>query len=163
MNDRTRLIFGGAVIIITILAVAAFVLKRDDGPEYYGYSYVKKEQRNLAKQEPQVYTSDELGISFRYLADQNGDNKADVKVTQNDNRVYLHRIDQVAESGQWVEVLSKDPNANFITAIKDRFLKGVSDKDCWVEVQNDNAQWTSGIIKYPINTDPSKGWWETEY
>ena len=92
-----------------------------------------------------TYTSDNLGISFSYLTGTNAVQKFFTK--EIGDTVYLYWIpatnqpfsgsdaeflQKIAPGAYSVEVFSKDPNLSLADAIKQRFLTGYSEADCFI-------------------------------
>jgi hypothetical protein len=86
------------------------------------------------------FVSEKLGISFLYLEEQGGQK---IKVEESNNKIYVFTENSQAESGQYVEVFSKEPQKPLLTAVEEKFLQGYSKNDCEALTVN------SLIKKYP--------------
>lgn len=118
-----------AILVVALLVVGYFLLP-----------YVKIHPKSPATQTPnpsdsqsaaKTFSSDILGISFKYMPDQDGDGKADTDVKETGDKVYVYYTATPAEQGQWVQEFSKDPTATLIDAVKKQFLANISEKDCF--------------------------------
>ncbi len=78
-----------------------------------------------------TFTSTNLGISFRYLKSQGGQT---FNTLESGNKVYVYFSTVKPETGQSVEVFSKDPAQPLDSAVKQRFLStGYLESDCLVK------------------------------
>lgn len=77
-----------------------------------------------------TYISEKLRVKFQYL-DTQGD-----PVTEIGNKIYLS-----GEKGQSVEKFSKDTQIDLKSAIENKFLIGISKKDCDVDVQKSGSRY----------------------
>lgn len=104
-----------------------------------------------------VFTSELLGISFRHAATiEDTTPKTAVATLEAGNKVYVYIGNTKPESGQYVEVFTKDKSDSFEEAINKQFLKGISSADCFVKIVADkklSANFTKAIITYPVPTD----------
>jgi len=112
-----------------------------------------------------LYTSNNLGITFTY--ESQPAEMFEVTVTERDNKIYLHGArGEQPEQGKLIEVFSKDPNSSLNEALKNQFLKNLSEQDCFVESiphlaedpRPDNYQFAE--IAYPPPSDPNQPFWQ---
>lgn len=100
-----------------------------------------------------IYYSDKLGIGFTYLSLDPGYTP---NITETATKIDL--------DGQSIEVFTKDPKLTLAEAIKDNFLSGYDQKDCFVKVYETNEQelsnYISAGISFPAPSDPSMPWWQ---
>lgn len=80
-----------------------------------------------------VFTSQDLGISFNYTNKNTGINGSKIQVKQIGNKVYVYSASGKPEDGQYLEMFSKDKNDLLIDAIKKKILIGYSLNDCLVK------------------------------
>lgn len=80
-----------------------------------------------------LFNSPNLGISFYYTKKSTGINDSTIAVKQIGNKVYVYSTSGKPESGQWVEVFSKNSNQSLEDAIKEKILTGYSLTDCLVK------------------------------
>ena len=76
-----------------------------------------------------TYTSAALGISFSYLAEQNGQN---VKVLEQGDKIYVYPAAMEPTAGQWVQVFQKPAGESLLDAIQRVIMPGHSPEDCQV-------------------------------
>lgn len=108
------------------------------------------------------FISENLGIAFCYAKQMYG-KETDIKTVG--NKVYVGGLD-----GQSVEVFQKDKNDTLEDAIKKTFLRGYSEKDCFVAKSQKSDQnpvsYISGgyimdeAIDYPEPTNSDSYFWE---
>jgi hypothetical protein len=110
------------------------------------------------------YTSEALGITFTYNA--RPVETFEVKVTEIGNKIYLHGTkEDPVKLGKMIEVFSKNSNQTLSEAIKERFLKNLDPKDCFVvDIASDPADprpstYTYAEISYPPPTDSNDPFW----
>lgn len=116
--------------------------------------FIKVVDRNSPVGNVKAFTSQKLGISFNYLS-RNGD----TRVLESGDKVYVYPGTE-AETGQWVQVFTKDKNDTLAQAIEKRFLRDYDKKNCWVELLGTKESFETATIYYPPNTDPNGPWWE---
>lgn len=80
-----------------------------------------------------VFTSQDLGITFNYTTKSTGINDSKILVKQIGNRVYVYSAPGPAENGQYLEMFSKDKNQSLIDAVSKKILAGYSLNDCLVK------------------------------
>ncbi len=119
-----------------------------------------------------TFTSDDLGISFKYNNDQDGDGKADTTAKQAQDKVYVYYTASPMEQGQWVQEFKKSPSDSLTTAIQKQFLTSYSSKDCFAQTLQDYyasygvatptipAGVSEAVIAYPKTTDPNAPYWQ---
>jgi len=78
-----------------------------------------------------TYTSERLGVIFSYLEDQGGEK---IKILEENNRIYLYGQNLDPRSGQYLEVLQKNPQTGLPSAIQESLLANFSEDDCLVAV-----------------------------
>lgn len=103
-----------------------------------------------------TFTSKELGISFQYAIEQAGGQMT--KVSRLGDKVYISVGDMAVETGQFVEVFTKNANETFADAIRRRILANYPSSKCTIEVAPSNIQggyWVAEI-GYPA-TPESEG------
>lgn len=109
-------------------------------PQYSKYDTTENTDPNQ-----RIYTSNELGIRFKFIQQQ-GDTTIYIKrIAQ---RVYIYPGISQPEAGESVEVLLKEPSHTIQEAIKRRFLADFSDKDCTIIMRNTAPP---GFIKAEIH------------
>lgn len=79
-----------------------------------------------------LFTSPGLGISFNYTSKKQ-DNGSMIEVKQIGNKVFVYFSTVKAETGQYLEMFSKDKNDSLIDATKKKILTGYSLNDCLVK------------------------------
>ncbi|HEX5429598.1 MAG TPA: hypothetical protein VFX17_00785 [Patescibacteria group bacterium] len=116
----------------------------------------------------QTFTSSNLGVSFQYNPDQDGDGTADTTAAESGDKVYVYYTASPMEQGQWVEKFTKDPSMSLADAIQKQFLSGVSSTDCFVadmdsfytqygaQAPASPQNFERDIIAYPFPTDPNQ-------
>lgn len=81
------------------------------------------------------YTSPKLGISFVYLTKMVGSNEQ-VLVKESGNKIYLHPSSLQPESGQFLEMFTKNPDETLEKALQKQFLSGKDPNQCFIETEN---------------------------
>lgn len=79
-----------------------------------------------------LFTSPGLGISFNYTSKKQ-DNGSMILVKQIGNKVFVSFSTVQPETGQYLEMFSKDKNDSLIDAVKKKILAGYSLNDCLVK------------------------------
>ncbi len=77
-----------------------------------------------------TFTSQRLGISFKYRASEAG-------VQESGDRVYVYPLTMKPTDGQWVRVFRKPPAQSLEDAIRLQVLAGYSPQDCFVVASQD--------------------------
>ena len=77
----------------------------------------------------QTYTSTALGISFSYLAGQDGQA---VKVLEQGDKIYVYPAHMEPAAGQWVQVFPKPAGESLVAAITRVIMPGHPSQDCQV-------------------------------
>jgi hypothetical protein len=98
-----------------------------------------------------IYTSSNLGISFKYLA-KIGNQEFSVTEVKNKICLSYEKNDAKCQSGQSVQVFNKDTNETLTAAIKRMFLSGKDANRCLVTIiknENDPASWVKAEITFP--------------
>jgi hypothetical protein len=108
-----------------------------------------------------TYTSEKLGIRFHY----NPRPVAgifEVTVTEIGNKIYLHGTREKAEDGKKIEVFDKPASVPLAEAIRQQFIAGKPESQCWVQINDENT--TDNIlqaeIRYPRPADHKAPWFE---
>ena len=101
----------------------------------------------------QLYVSKALGVAFRYIPAPIEGGSVGVKETG--DTIFLSYGTLAPESGQFVEVFSKDPSETFADAIRRRILAGYPSPDCKIEVTPSSvrAGYQTAEISYPLPAD----------
>lgn len=112
---------------------------------------------NAAGGEGMVFTSNTLGIQFRYLPEEGGNQ---IMIEEAGNKVYVYPVQLGRDGGQWVEVFEKPADQLVTEAISQRFLEGKDPAKCFVEEVKDSER-----IRYEIAFDqdynaPQEVWLE---
>ena len=118
-------------------------------------------QQNQVSKEPEgkfkVYESSKLGVVFSYYQYASGDLvKAEVKVAEIDNKIYLYVGRSKAEpvdptKGKYIEVLSKSPNQSLKESIESSVLKGYDLRNCTVDTTyNKNIALIKPTYEYAV-------------
>lgn len=115
------------------------------------------------------YTSSELGVTFLYLENQNDQT---VAVKEEGDKVYVYIKEFITDGkkdnylgGQWIEIFSKDPSQSLEDAIKEKFLTGYRESDCFVSPYTSQSSspypssFETAVISYPPPTDESEPFW----
>ncbi|MBX4191216.1 MAG: hypothetical protein KW804_00215 [Candidatus Doudnabacteria bacterium] len=111
-----------------------------------------------------TYTSDKLGITFTYNPKPSGN--FEVTVTEVGDKIYLHGTNEKPEQGKMIQVFTKTGSQSLAEAIKSKFLKGYSDKDCFVENIARNADdprpdsYIFAEISYPPPSNAGDPFWQ---
>jgi len=96
------------------------------------------------------YVNPQLGISFLYLSSNQG---SSFKTKEVANKVYVYDSNYDYDTGQYVEVFSKDPDQTFKQAIEETFLEGYSTDKCIATSSPASEEYPStyiqGNIKVP--------------
>jgi hypothetical protein len=164
------------ILVIVLLVVGYFLLpfvktnkQNNPPPQTTDNSQNPGQQPQSAVK---TFTSDDLGISFTYNADQNADGSADTTAKQSGDKAYVYYSASPMEQGQWVEKFSKDPKDSLTAAIQKQFLTKYSSKDCYalnltdyyknfqVEPPNLPANVQEAVIAYPQPADPADPFWQ---
>lgn len=82
------------------------------------------------------YTSEALGVSFLYLENQGIEN---IVIEEEGSRIYIYGAAYERDSGQFVEVFSKDPNETLLTALEKQFLKDYPKTDCEAYIKENDS------------------------
>jgi hypothetical protein len=150
-------ILSKTILVLVLLVIGYFLLP-----------YVKPNQRlsnvqdqnNTSDPGVQKFTSEKLGITFQYYTDQDGNGETETGVSEQDDKVYVYYLPAPVTEGQWVQSFTKNPDEDLDTAIKNMFLKGISETDCYIteypisETPQENI--VTRQIAYPIDsTDPN--------
>lgn len=103
-----------------------------------------------------TFSSTKLGISFRYgkLADSTQPSSK-INTLETGNKVYVYEGSMKPETGQYVEVFTKNPSDSLTEAIKKQLLTGIVESDCFVKILNDPklpADFSKATISYPVPT-----------
>lgn len=88
-----------------------------------------------------TYTSSNLGISFRYDIGSLSD-PLPLQVKEVSNKIYLY-MGSFNPDGIYVQVLSKDPADNLVTAVRKQFLQGYSEQKCILTVDTSKYSFLS--------------------
>lgn len=160
------------VVILGLIVLAFIFFFVDSGGRN---PYVNNEQQNqnneneenanneadLSNMDPdtKIYTSDKLGIRFRY--DSKPRDTFEVTVTEQDSKIYLHGTSEQPQQGKVIEVFTKDPSVSLEEAIKRQFLANYSEKDCYVTSDSTSEPGVVvAVIDYPPPSDPNAPFWE---
>jgi hypothetical protein len=112
-----------------------------------------------------TFTSNDLGISFNYA------NDPQYTATEIGTKVFIHDVKLPPTSGFNLEVFSKAPADTIDVAIKKRFLQGITEGYCQIQIIPNLRKIVSPAPDYPstysiariIYTNyESKGWMATE-
>jgi len=98
-----------------------------------------------------LYSSARLGISFYYAASSQNQS---FSVRESGSKVFVYPANTPPESGQFVEVFSKDEDDSLAQAISQRFLSGISSQKCQVVETVDGNGLSRAEISYPSPTEP---------
>lgn len=94
-----------------------------------------------------VFTSQNLGVSFNYTTKSTGINDSKIAVKEIGNKIYVYSTNGAPENGQYLEMFSKNKNQSLIDAIKQKILTGYSLNDCLVKTMSGTFNGQS----YPAN------------
>jgi len=100
-----------------------------------------------------TYSSERLGIEFKYTPKiQDG---PEVKVTEDGDRIYIHFANAKPDTGQFIEVFSKNSNESLEASIRRQILAGFPSGDCKINVTPSNIQagFQVAEITYPRPTN----------
>lgn len=141
----------GGFVVPALLALVALLLIGGGAYVYVQTKQVKQSMiessttqqatstvQNATPQGVKTFTSQKLGIKFNYLASE-GD-----PVVEEGDKVY---VGASGKTGQWVQEFSKNPNDDLATAIKKKFLVGISNKDCKVNASHYYGSIDRGYIE----------------
>lgn len=169
MNQKKIWILLGAVIVIVILGVGAYLMlfatesitpttqitnttnkatntsaNKTTNTSAKSNANTNTAQNTNINANPvgvKTYTSEKLGVKFNYLASE-GD-----PVIEEGNTIYVR-----GKTGQFVEKITKTAADDLKTAIQKKFLAGISEKDCVVSNSTYDSTRSSSIdtaeIKY---------------
>lgn len=93
------------------------------------------EDELVTNENERTYISEKFGISFKYLYSMGDDETMEVK--ELGNKIYVYSSNYSYDTGQYVEIFSKEPNDTLTEAIKKQFLEGYLESDCEVYIKND--------------------------
>ena len=151
-----------------LLQVAAIIIF-GGGAVYYLMNHQAAQPTPPASEDnsgAQTFSSDQLGITFKYHPDQDGDGQPDTAVKEAGDKVYVYYSAASPEDGQWVQEFHKDASDNLAAAVKKQFLLNYSEKDCYAQDLADyfrsfdvdppkiRDNFSEVIISYPKPTDP---------
>ncbi len=106
-----------------------------------------------------TYSSKSLGINFKYDSSNTG-------VEEKGDKIYVYRGKKDLDNAQYVEVFSKDPKLTLQEAIKNKFLKKYSEKNCYPQtVSRDkvSGNFEGAIIAFPVSNSQNNNagpWWQ---
>jgi hypothetical protein len=107
-----------------------------------------------------TYTSPAFGISFTYAKTDGGKN---VLVKETNDTIYVYMEGTSYDSGQSVQIFTKDAATTLKTAIEQQFLTGYAPADCFVEAITLSGQtdptWTHARITYPAGDVNAENPW----
>lgn len=107
----------------------------------------------VAVPKTKLYSFPNLGISINVASGGN--------VTEIGDKVYVYETGRKPESGQFVQVISKNPTDSLADAITKQFLPGKSPNDCFVKLgKYDNrfpSNFVTAVITYPGHTGRDGG------
>lgn len=103
-----------------------------------------------------TFSSTKLGISFRYgkLADTTQPSSK-INIQETGTKVFVYEGTAKPETGQYVEVFTKNPSDSLTEAIKKQLLAGISETDCFVKILTDPklpVDFSKATISYPVPT-----------
>jgi len=90
------------------------------------------------------YTSPQLGISFLYLSSSQG---SSFGVKEISNQVYLYDLNYEYDSGQYLEVFTKESDQTLKEAIEQTFLEGYTADKCIATVSPASGEYPSNYIE----------------
>ncbi len=90
------------------------------------------------------YTSPQLGISFLYLSSSQGSNFG---VKEIGNQVYLYDLNYEYDTGQYLEVFTKQSDQTLKQAIEQTFLEGYTTDKCIATVSPASGEYPSSYIE----------------
>lgn len=143
------------VITVLVLAVLAFSFYRN--PELRTGSALSPippqhaDAFALSIKEPGTrgVWSPRLGVGFTYLAPE--------KLRVWENGGVIHVEDKT------VEVFEIEPAPNIAIAVRDNFLRGTSDQDCYVGLLPiAAAPYQAAAINYPVSDATDRPWWDND-
>ncbi len=108
------------------------------------------------------YESLKLGVVFNYPQDL-------ANIQEDKNKIYVYIKDQKDyTTGQFVEIFRKDPQDSLEQAIKKKFLTSISEKDCYVELEDEfrdshyPSSYVVAEIAYPTTNEGDQPWWNNK-
>lgn len=118
------------------------------------FTFYEGNEANQLNFNTKTFFSPSLGITFNYPNVYPPANKENIiEVLEKGNKVYIYRKSSGIESGQYVEVFFKEPRQTLEEAIKEKFLKNYSERDCFVKKlppsKNFPYNFTRAIITFP--------------
>lgn len=158
MKNISRYVLGAVVVVLAVGVIAFIYVDNFFGQEAAENSEASPSPSSVSG--VSTFTSHELGVSFKYLSEQ--DPGLPTKVTQVGDKVYVSVGDMSVESGQSLEVFTKPAEQSFADAIRDQILASFPSTDCTVEASPSNIQggyWVAEI-GYPMAADADVPFWE---
>lgn len=145
--------------ILTVLVIAVIALSFYRNPEIRTGSRIPPRYAsafNLSVKDPagHGYFSPRLGIGFTYLAPK------PLHIWETGS--VIHVDTGTISSEKTIEVFAIDPVPSIAIAIRDNFLQGVSEQDCYVgllPIATDPYQ--AAAINYPVVESSDQPWWDT--
>ena len=171
MNQQKRFISTVIIAIVVIFAGAAiYTTLKKKSPENTQAPADTQSGLNgifeLNKKEPgtKLYYSEKLGVGFTYVPTPayipNPTSNPAFTITEQGNKIYMHATGQNPETGQSIEVFTKDPKISLEQAITDQFLKGYNPADCFVKTYNYEQRFPNYVSAGIAFSDPNNGWWQ---
>ena len=162
MNQKTLTIIVGIVIAGLAVAAIYFVVGKDKtAPEPALVSIETIFGMSQKIPGTQIYYSEKLGVGFTYVPKVS--DTVTAQVTEIGDKIYMHLLGEKPETGQSVEVFTKDPELSLEEAITARFLAGYDPNDCFVrayESGNLRVNYASAGISFPRPADANAPWWQ---
>lgn len=115
--------------------------------------------------ETKLFYSEKLGVGFTYLPQSQYDSSVETVVTEKGDMIYVHNAQYEPETGQSIQVFTKDEKLSLEEAIQNRFLKEYDKKDCFAAAYTNTEMIPSGYttaeISFSEDLAPKDGaWWD---
>ena len=117
------------------------------------------------KAETKLFYSEKLGVGFTYLPRPEYNSTVETTVTEKGDMIYIHDTKYEPETGQSIQVFTKDEKLSLEEAIQNRFLKEYDKKDCFAAAYTNTEMIPSGYtaaeISFSEDLAPKDGaWWD---
>lgn len=144
----------GILTILVIVIIAVSFYRNPDLRSGKGLSQIPPQyvaEFNLEGKDPATrsYFSPRLGVGFTYLAPEK------LRVWESGSSIHV--------GDKTLEVFTIEPVTSISLALRDNFLAGTTDEECYVGLLPlAPAPYQTASINYPIDDSTDQPWWETE-
>ncbi len=117
------------------------------------------------KAETKLFYSEKLGVGFTYLPYSEYNPSVEVMVTEKGDTIYVHDAKYEPETGQSIQVFTKDEKLTLEEAMTDRFLKDYKKTDCFATADSRTDfmpnGYTAAVISFSEELAAKDGpWWD---